>query len=53
MAAKGAGPVLPVQVPGLTEWQGKTLDSRLADTLRIVPDDLWDGFFLARIRKPI
>lgn len=51
MAVKGPGSTGPQQVRGLTEWQGKALDSRLAVTLRVVPDDLWDGFFLARIRK--
>jgi 16S rRNA (cytosine1407-C5)-methyltransferase len=42
----------PVGIPGLTEWQGRALDRRLAECRRILPDDLFDGFFLARIRKP-
>jgi len=43
---------VPVGMPGLTEWQGRVLDRRLAECRRILPDDLYDGFFLARIRKP-
>jgi 16S rRNA (cytosine1407-C5)-methyltransferase len=38
-------------LPGLTAWQGKTLDARLSACRRILPDDLFDGFFVARIRK--
>jgi 16S rRNA (cytosine1407-C5)-methyltransferase len=38
-------------LPGLTAWQGKSLDPRLAVARRILPDDLFDGFFVARIRK--
>ena len=37
---------------GLTEWQGRALDPRLGDTLRVVPDDLYDGFYMALIGKP-
>ena len=36
---------------GLTSWQGKALDGRLAACRRVLPDDLFDGFFIARIRK--
>lgn len=38
---------------GLTSWQDKELSSELADTLRILPDGLMDGFYLAKIRKAI
>ncbi len=38
--------------PGLTEWDGKALPKSLALTRRILPNDLFDGFFIARIRKP-
>jgi 16S rRNA (cytosine1407-C5)-methyltransferase len=38
-------------IQGLTSWQEKSLDARLARCRRILPDDLFDGFFLARIRK--
>jgi 16S rRNA (cytosine1407-C5)-methyltransferase len=40
-----------LSVPGLTRWRGKALDSRLSTCRRILPDDLFDGFFIARIRK--
>ena len=36
---------------GLADWRGQTCDSRLGRTVRILPDDLWDGFFVGRIRK--
>lgn len=36
---------------GLTSWQDKKLHSVLADTLRILPDGLMDGFYLAKILK--
>lgn len=38
-------------VPGLTEWKGKGLDARLTRTRRVLPDDLFDGFFIARIQR--
>lgn len=37
--------------PGLTQWQGRSLDPRLALTRRILPDELFDGFFIAKICK--
>ncbi len=49
--------VLPVVVardetlPGLTTWQGRALDPRLARALRILPDRLWDGFFLCLLTR--
>ena len=36
---------------GLTAWRGQDCDSRLERTVRVLPDDLWDGFFVCRIRK--
>lgn len=38
-------------VPGLTEWKRKGLDARLSRCRRVLPDDLFDGFFVARIRR--
>jgi len=38
-------------VPGLTVWADRPLGSSLALTRRVLPDDLYDGFFLARIGK--
>ncbi|NKC01033.1 MAG: RsmB/NOP family class I SAM-dependent RNA methyltransferase [Pseudomonadales bacterium] len=37
---------------GLTEWQGRKLGETLAGTARVVPVGVWEGFYLARIRKP-
>jgi 16S rRNA (cytosine1407-C5)-methyltransferase len=54
LAAEQQAQLLPATTPGmagLTGWQGRRLDDRLALCRRILPDDLWDGFFLARIRK--
>ena len=36
---------------GLVEWRGRGCDARVARAVRVVPDDLWDGFFVCRIRK--
>ena len=36
---------------GLTAWRGRECDPRLARAVRVLPDDLWDGFFVCRIRK--
>lgn len=36
--------------PGLARWEAT--DTHAESTLRIVPDDLWNGFFVARVRKP-
>jgi 16S rRNA (cytosine1407-C5)-methyltransferase len=37
---------------GLSHWRGKDLHSDLSLTVRIIPDGVWDGFYLARITKP-
>ena len=38
-------------LPGLTRWNGRTLDPRIDACRRVIPDGLFDGFFIARIRK--
>ena len=43
-----SGPPLTV---GLTAWRDQPCDPRLNRTIRVLPDDLWDGFFVARLRK--
>ncbi len=42
----------PGSVPGLTSWRGRELRADVSAAVRIVPDDLWDGFFVCRIEKP-
>ena len=39
-------------IAGLNHWKGKALSGSLAQTLRVVPDGIWDGFYVARLRKP-
>lgn len=54
LGAEPTAVVLPLDgpgVPGLTHWQTRALNPKLGDCRRILPDDLFDGFFLARIRK--
>ena len=36
---------------GLTDWQGQPCDSRLERAVRVLPDELWDGLFVCRVRK--
>ena len=43
----------PNSMPGLTQWLGKLLNENLALTLRVLPDGPWDGFYVAKIFKPI
>ncbi len=49
--------ILPIQLegvpltPGLTEWDGTTYDPRLQQTARLYPTDLYEGFYLAKLRK--
>lgn len=38
--------------PGFEVHRGKPLAAGLGRALRILPTDDWDGFFLARLRKP-
>lgn len=37
---------------GLAEWRGQRCDPRTLRAVRVLPDELWDGFFVCRIRKP-
>ncbi|MFN2169321.1 MAG: RsmB/NOP family class I SAM-dependent RNA methyltransferase [Anaerolineae bacterium] len=37
--------------PGLVCWQGRALDGAIRGAVRLLPDDLWDGFFLCLIGK--
>lgn len=44
---------LPVTdtMPGLTSWGGKALNPQLAQSVRLLPTDAMDGFFLCRFVK--
>lgn len=42
--------ILPT-LPGLTEWQGQALDPRLAWSLRVLPSDHTDAFYVCCLRK--
>ena len=37
--------------PGLSQWQGKSLDATLKNCVRILPNDAMTGFFICRIVK--
>ncbi len=39
------------KIVGPKEWRGQICDSRLKRAVRVLPDDLWDGLFVCRIRK--
>ncbi|MDD2703040.1 MAG: RsmB/NOP family class I SAM-dependent RNA methyltransferase [Candidatus Omnitrophica bacterium] len=48
---------VPVELPGvstvcgLESWQGRQFSSQIRFTARIIPDGLWEGFFVARLKK--
>ncbi len=50
--------LLPIELPfdnwqpGLTTWQGKAFPEALQHARRILPTALFDGFFVAQIKKP-
>lgn len=37
--------------PGRVEWNGKSFASSLSKTIRIIPNENWSGFFLAKLKK--
>ncbi|MCI0396921.1 MAG: RsmB/NOP family class I SAM-dependent RNA methyltransferase [Chloroflexi bacterium] len=37
--------------PGLTEWEGKALHPDLAHSVRILPTEVMDGFYLCKLKK--
>ena len=41
----------PEYIPGLTRWRSRELHWSLNKTVRVIPDNLWDGFFLCKILK--
>ncbi len=38
--------------PGLAAWDGDTFPEAVTRAVRILPDGLWEGFFLCRLRRP-
>ena len=38
-------------VNGFAQWKDKTFDTTLTKTLRILPNEFFDGFFVAKFRK--
>ena len=45
------GPVAEQALPGMTEWRGKAYPDALRRTRRVLPSDLLEGFYVARIAK--
>jgi 16S rRNA C967 or C1407 C5-methylase (RsmB/RsmF family) len=49
--------VMPADIPGvsiaggLESWEGRQFSAQLKLTSRIIPDGLWEGFFIARLKK--
>jgi len=54
---KGKVEILPIKIPlanvkeGLTHWQEKKYLPILRLSRRIIPDDLMEGFFIAKLKK--
>jgi len=42
---------LPNAIPGLTGWNKKEFDPQLKDTLKILPGNHMEGFYVAKLRK--
>lgn len=40
-------------LPGLLSWQGRQFDERLSKAKRLLPDALWDGFFVCVLRRSV
>jgi 16S rRNA (cytosine1407-C5)-methyltransferase len=45
-----SAPNVPLLKP-VMEWQGKTFNSQVQHCLRIMPDQKWEGFFVAKLRR--
>jgi 16S rRNA (cytosine1407-C5)-methyltransferase len=42
---------LDSRVPALTSWEGKVFDRRIVHAARLLPTEILEAFFIARIRK--
>jgi 16S rRNA (cytosine1407-C5)-methyltransferase len=40
-----------VFLPGVDHWEGALYDSRVRNSLRVIPDTLWEGFFVCKLRR--
>lgn len=40
------------KVPGIRKWNNKELNPQIKNSVRILPNELFTGFFIAKIRKP-
>ena len=38
-------------LPGVTQWRAQQFGLQMQMTLRVLPDSVWDGFYLAKLRK--
>lgn len=51
--------IVPISVaidaarPGLTEWRGRRLNTELSMTLRLLPSELHEAFYTAKLIKPL
>lgn len=39
------------QCAALTAWRGQVWDARVENAVRVLPDEIWDGLFVCRVRK--
>ena len=46
-----SGPVAEQVTAGLTSWQGRDFPKALELTRRVLPNDVFEGFYVAKIAK--
>jgi len=42
---------IPNSMKALTEWEGSKYDDSVANSVRIIPDNIMEGFFICKLRK--
>ncbi len=42
---------IPNQINGFTSYSGKELDKQISKSIRILPNEMFSGFFVAKLRK--
>lgn len=40
-------------IPGVLYWNKKIFDESISDTIRIVPNEVFEGFFIAKLKKQL